>query len=429
MKINSAKIKINILYLMIFTSSFVVLQIANRTIFLWFQLLYVIISLIIPKKVIFYKDHIYNFIYVSIGFSMISAFRSELPRSYQRAATYWFIIYAIILFIVTDIHYEFTKGNGTKIVEVVTKAFKAMSIVQLIWVPLQFVSYHLGGVDINELIFVRTLNCVKEASFVRNWVWYPSGLTWHSAILAPMFVFDLLLFKNKIVILLIVIDAFICGSSTAIVGVVLTITIEFLHWLFYEKKVVVKRGYIAFILAISTITTLLVVNPYLIDNMLKQLAFLLRRISGASNDASTSAHLQYYYDYLDIAKKSSLTELLFGYGEGTSGYWISKIYSRYSDLKSWSVESDIVDKLLSRGIIGTIAFYCFLFKIGIKGKRISYKYLLLTVVLFIQGFGYNIQFDYIFLMESLVYIAMVYKIDFFEAKHNQQPSRQLYGLQ
>lgn len=405
-----------ILYLTIFTSSFIVLQIAGRTLFLWLQILYVISSLIISKKISLYRDRLYNLIYISIGLSMVSALNNGIPRSYQRATVYWFIVNTIIYIIVYNLHYEFSKGNGNKITQCIRKAFVAMSFVQLIWVPLQFVAYHFAGVDINNLIFVKTLKCVEEASFVRDWVWYPSGLTWHSAILAPMFVIDLLIFKNKIIMLLIVVDAFLCGSSTAIVGVVLTIAIEFLHWLFCEKKIFNKYGYITSILAIFAVGAIFKMNPYLIDNMSKQFIFLIGRISGISNDASTKAHLQYYFDYLNIAKKSSLAEILFGYGEGTSGYMISKIYGRYNDLKSWSVESDVVDKLLSRGIFGTITFYLYLFRIGIRGRKINYKYMVLVLIIFIQGFGYNIQFDYIFLMESFIYITALYGIDFFEIK-------------
>ena len=416
MKIDTIKIRMCILYLIIFTSSFAVLQIAGRTIFLWLQILYVIIFLIMSKKISLYKDHIYNLTYVSIGLSMISALRNGIPRSYQKAAVYWFVVYTLMYIIINDIHYEFAIGTGTDIVKYVKQAFMAMSFVQLLWVPLQYVAYHFGGVDLNDLIFVKVLGCVEEASFIRDWVWYPSGLTWHSAILASMFVIDLLIFKNKIIMLLIVVDAFLCGSSTAIVGVVLTIAIEFLHWLFCEKKILNKYGYITSILAIFAVGAIFAMNPYFIDDMSKQFNFLIRRISGASNDASTNAHLQYYVDYLNIAKTSSLAEILFGYGEGTSGYMITKIYGRYNDLKSWSVESDVVDKLLSRGIFGTITFYLYLFRIGIRGRKINYKYIVLVLIIFIQGFGYNIQFDYIFLMESFIYITALYGIDFFEIK-------------
>lgn len=103
---------------------------------------------------------------------------------------------------------------------------------------------------------------------------------------------------------------------------------------------------------------------------------------------------------------------LFGYGYGCSGYIFSVLDNRIN-IGNWAVESDIMDKLYSLGIVGFVLYYTFLSKILIWGYKIDKKYTIVTLAIIIQGFGYNVQWDYIFLIELVFYICIKNKISFF----------------
>ena len=416
MKIYLKKVEYLLLYLIFFTSSIVVLQVAGRPLFLWLQIICVTLLFLRIHYFKLYKIKIIPVIYLSIALSTASSIINPMPMPNKKSALYWLAVWTIMLIIVNNIYGEFRIGNGRCITNVIIKAFKTMSVIQLCWIPIQFVVYYFANVDLNDFIFVKTLKCVDNATFTRNWVWYPSGFTWHSAILAPMFVLDFLLFPNSELRILVIIDSLICGNSTAIVGVVLTAIIIFAHWIVYKRRIKITTKKIIIFTFVAIPMLYLAIRYNLVENMSLQFNYLMNRLNKSSRDASTNAHLQYYQDYFKIVSKSTLPEILFGYGEGNSGYMISQIYGRYSDLKSWSIECDIVDKFVSRGIFGGIIFYYFLFIVAKKGSKINYKYAVAIIALFIQGFGYNVQCDYVFLMELIMYITTIFHIDFFEIR-------------
>lgn len=95
--------------------------------------------------------------------------------------------------------------------------------------------------------------------------------------------------------------------------------------------------------------------------------------------------------------------MLFGYGQGCSDYPITIMEGQYSHLDSWSIESDIVSILVSRGIIGFLCYYTFLIYIYIKGRKLDYRYSAVIIPIIIQGFGYNVQGLYIFYRNITIY--------------------------
>ena len=58
----------------------------------------------------------------------------------------------------------------------------------------------------------------------------------------------------------------------------------------------------------------------------------------------------------NVVKNSSIIQFLFGYGTGNSGYTMSNLYGQYVDLKSWVVETDVMNQIYSNGIIGFILY-------------------------------------------------------------------------
>ena len=288
----------------------------------------------------------------------------------------------------------------------IVNAIKMVVLVELVWIFIQLLLYRLFGVDINQLIFVDLLHLVENASFIRSWIWYPSGLSWHSAVLAPLFVMGILFFDNPVIRILIVIESCVCGNRTTLLGVMCCLLLLLLKTMHMRKIKIEKekvRLIIAILIAAATILIVTGIGPK-----------ILIKIFGNGKDASTLAHFGYYSDYFTIIKESSLYQIIFGYGVGCSGYTITSLYGRYADGGTWAIESDFINILVSRGIIGFIIYYWFLIRIMIKGFKIDYRYAIFIITVLFQGFGYNIQFDYLLLIEILMYILIENRVNFFD---------------
>ena len=261
--------------------------------------------------------------------------------------------------------------------------------------------------------------------FIRDWVWYPSGVTYHSAIIAPLMVLGLVLFENIYFRLLILMDAFLCGSSSAIVGVCVTLLLLFFCGLLEKNKnSKIKRKVILSVMGVISILAAILLFTNALNIMMDKVGYIIIRLFGSSKDSSTNAHLLYYYRYPSIFKNSSVSQNLFGYGYGCSGYIFSVLDNRIN-IGNWAVESDIMDRLYSLGIVGFVLYYTFLSKILIRGYKIDKKYTIVTLAIIIQGFGYNVQWDYIFLIELVFYICIKNKIRVYQLEVIQDNEKAL----
>ena len=175
-----------LLSLMIFISPMLVLQIGGKEVFLWIQILFVIIMAVNYKKISFYKSPFIVAYFLEPFITAFFAHFSTMPDSYKSTAINLAIMSIPLYFVIGYLNRIIKKEFN--VLETVIKALKLAIIVELIWVLGQLLFYRVFGIDINKFIFVDMLHLVENASFIRSWVWYPSGLCWHSAVLAPLFV-------------------------------------------------------------------------------------------------------------------------------------------------------------------------------------------------------------------------------------------------
>lgn len=400
-------------YLMFLVSSFLVFQFAGYTFLLWFEMLFCLLSVCACRKLRFTREYTVNLIFISLFISAVSALTTDMPFSYKKTAVVLPIMIIPVYF--TIVYLKNLIKSDIRWINVIKKGIRASVAAQLIWLPIQFVLYKGFHIDINDLIFVKTLHMVDNASFIRSWVWHPSGFSWHSASLAPIFVMGILLFKSMAVRLLIIGEAMICGNSTTFIGVVLCAGLLVINSLLRQvdyKKI--KLVNLAALLLVMAAAGVAILKFDLLSEVAAYALKLWNRLFGSERDASTEAHLGYYSDYIKIVKNSSLIQTLFGYGYGCSGYTITVMYGRYTALSSWAIESDYINILVSRGVFGFVVYYYFLLKIMIKGFKLDVRYAIFMAVIFVQGFGYNIQFEYLFLMELVLYFSIKYKINFFD---------------
>lgn len=400
-----------LLAMLIFFFPMIVFWLFGRPLYVWLEMLLIILCMMKYKKLYPINFNIINCIYLSIILSAISALMGDLPSNQQKSAIIQ-TLYAVITYLAISYVFHFVRLKAIDTLSTIIKAFKVMLLVELFWIPLQYICYHAFSLDINNLIFVDTLHMVENASFVRSWIWYPSGLSWHSALLAPMFVVGLFIFDKLWIRGLIVIDALICGNSTTAIGTIIAVILLFFRFLRREKKLKIKS-------LINTIIILIIcgITAYRIgmfEKIQNQVLYTYARIFSVESDASTLAHLGYFTDYFEIVKESSPFQVLFGYGEGCSGYPIWLLNRRQTSLQSWSVECDLIDLLLSRGLFGFIIFYLFLLYIAFNGYKIDKRYTLVIFVVIIEGFGYNVQWPYMVFIEMIFFLCINKKISFFD---------------
>lgn len=400
-----------IIYLMFFFSTLVFFKFGNITWFTVLQLILCIYKVVEKRKIPLTSTWEINLIYGELILATLVGVIFNPILSYKKSAIFMGGMALLTYFTSLYVNEQVKRSSYT--VQLIRNAFKAMALVQMIWIPIQYVVHLVSGLDINNLVFVNLLHFTEDASFVRAWEWFPAGCCHHPAVIAPMFVIAYCLFDSFPLKLLIIFDSLICGSSTAFVGVFVTAFLLFLNSLCKKKKGLKKKQLIA--VGIVIIASILIFTQTDIWTAITQRIFYLyARTSGISKDSSTLAHFQYYLDYLEIVKKSNAFQILFGCGEGCSGMWASQMYGRYSGLGNWAIECDIVNILVNRGIVGFLLFYLFMFRIGIKGWRINKCYSIITIAIFIQGFGYNVQWEYIALMEMVFYYCICNRIDFFK---------------
>ena len=413
-KINFSEICIIFVMLFLSWNNF---QLFGLYFFIIFQTVLCVISFFRAKrKICFDKKDIV--IWLMLILSLISAFfviLSDMPDSYK--------IYSLIMTIVLIPSYlsyaylkkEF-KRNNTKF-QICIKYLKIGFLVQIIIVPIQFILYKIG-IDINDLFFNKLLHLMENPTFFRQGTYHPSGFTWHSAMLAPLFVLAYLLFEKKMwVKILILLDAYLCGNNTALIGVLLTIILVSIHRVAFSSRIykTSRKRIFSFVLIILAFILICILNRNITNSIIEKCNYLWIRIFEGSKDSSSAAHFSYYILYPEVLIRNTFLQSIFGTGYASSGYSISQISGQYASLKHWVTESDFIDILISRGLLGFIIYYIFLIQIAIRGKNVDYRYTVAMIVILLQGITYNVQFEYLFFIELILYACVDLKLNVFEA--------------
>lgn len=402
-------------YLMMMFLSWGDFQIGGLYFFILLQILFCICSFV-AKNGKFYisKNKIVNIIYVTLFLSTISSFFADIPdsfRAYAVAMCFALIpTYFTLMYISNDIKKdsEFLYG--------LLRWMKLGFLVQIIYLPIQYFFYKIMFIDLNKIIFSDILGIMHNPTFFRQGQFYPSGFVWHSALLAPVFVLSALMIKNSFVKIIILVDAFICGNVTVLMGVLMVYVFMWLYSTVYTSFGKVGKKRIIEILSVFALGALIVVGTNVVQQVIERMNYIIYRMSVASMDSSSQAHLGYYLLFPKIIKNMNVTSLLFGTGYSTSGYAITEINGQYAGLLHWAVESDYIDMIISRGVVGFLAYLSMLIYIAIKGRKISYKYVVVVLVMLVQGITYNIQFEYVFFIELIMLVAIKTNINIFEVK-------------
>ena len=216
-----------LLFLIFVTSSMFLFQIRGKYFSLLFEVVFCVYMICKKKRIILPKYLLINLIIIEMFLAAIPAFFSEMPLTYRKTAIDLAIMTLPVYF--TFVYIRELLMEGYDVLSLIIKAIKVMVLIQIGWFLMQTVLWYGLHIDLNKAVFVDRLHLVNNASFIRSWVYYPSGLTWHSAILAPLLVLAFILFEKPVMRALILFVALLCGNSTALIGVILTLVLLILE--------------------------------------------------------------------------------------------------------------------------------------------------------------------------------------------------------
>lgn len=409
-----------VIFWLLAISSMMVIRVDVISLFFFLQVITIAAWALTSGKLAITGNKFINFIFIEMAVSTLLCMFSGVRLSYKKGAIATLVLLIPVYFVYAYIERRTVKKPD--LLSLVRAGIKVTCLIELVWCLLQFLLYRLVGLDINQLIFVDLLHLTESASHFKDGVFMPSGLCWHAAFIAPVAVISYVFFDNWLIKGLALIDAVICNNSTALIVMGVCILLDFsFRGADLIKKKRVKKSIVLFVLLLVAVAIPLLLKLGVIQSIFEKVIYIFQRITGAVHDGgSAQAHMRYFTIYPEIVKNSSPIQVLFGYGPGCSGYPISMLTGQYASLNSWVVESDIMDILISRGMIGFVGFYAFLIAIAVKGFKLDRRYLILTICLILGGITYNIQFEWVILIELLLWLSISRKYNLFDDKHHDR---------
>ena len=411
-----------ILSLYFFTASIFVIQIGGRFPYQFLGVgagVFVLVFYIVNRK--FERtDWLLTLVFLSFILAALSAEINQLPEAYRKLSRTSALM-AVPLYLVSG-YLGARMKESVRLMDLLKLILKFISLLQVLWILLQYVMYHVFDIDINHVIFAEILHQEGLVSFYRE-TFYPAGFTWHGGSIAPLLVLAFVLFKNPIIRLIVLGESFLVGSSTAIIGVLAALFLTILLGIirreytiakvrdFFQKKNIWKM-----VLGVLVVAALIIlfIRMNLWAIVKDRALYLFVRLKNTDFDGSTQVHVRYFTGYPEIFRQSTWTERILGYGNFSSGYPFQLYFGQYTWMETFVVECDFINIILSRGIVGFLVYYVFLGILAIKGLKKDSRYFVFTAAVMLQGAGYNVQWQYIFMTEILLYLSLQSGRNFFE---------------
>lgn len=366
------------------------------------ELVFVLYAVFFLQKMYLTREKSVRLMFLLMTLTFVIAMVCRFSGGWFKTAMLAYFFFVPIFFMYGHFeHYfdEFTMENYIR-------GLKVGIIIQLLWCILQILFFYLFRIDVNAYIFTDILGVIENASKYGNGVMCVSGLCWHPANLAPLLVIAICLMNNFYIKILSVVIAAFSGNSTVVIGVLISIILLCLIQIFTEKNVEMLHSNVMFVVTGIFLAIFVVIfKPEILSKVIESIGYVFKRVFSEDKVSSTIAHMRYYTSLGEVMKRSSLLNIVFGYGEGCSGYPFTAYFGQYTGL-IWTVESDIVDTLLSRGILGFLVYYYWLIKIVIKSWKYDKKIFVCLFSLLLEGITYNIQFSWVILFEIIIYICI-----------------------
>ena len=329
---------------------------------------------------------------------------SDLPAGYKKVS----FTGTVLWFLVTIICFYVRRENTDSMSGVFLCGFDWSCRIQLAWSVLQMGAFYGLGMDINAKLFGELLHMSDLTSQYRGNILACTGLHWHAANLTPVLIYAYFRHRNIFVKGLCLIIVYLTKSATAIIAIVAAVGLDFLS--FSKETVCDNRSSVSrktTIYVVFGTIILLLVSPLVLPKIWETVEYLFLRIYQIWNPSlgneSSTVHFNYYRFLPNILKRIPIQEVFFGSGLNTSGYRFSYFYGQYAE-SVWTVESDFVNSILSRGVVGLLLQYGFLFVLLYRLCKTRHKeFSHIILVLIACGFIYDNQFIWVLMMEYMLY--------------------------
>nr|WP_288810394.1 hypothetical protein [uncultured Anaerostipes sp.] len=384
-----------------FFSCMPLISIKGYTIFIWLSGVFIIISIIEGiMKDDFGKYRSYcNWYLVIVIFSIISAvicLTSSMVEKWKvnQLKNMALVIIYYLIFII------FASDNTSKKAIYFLKGLYYSAIFQVLWGIMQLLFYK-KGLLLNDIVFIDILHMANESvTQIKDTGIALSGLCWNAANMAALTVFGYIYTKKNYIKIMFVIFSIICGNRTVLIGVVIAVMLEIL-WNFLIDNLKIRYGWLVTLTIFGFLVAMFIVFNSDIRNALLNKAQSIVNIFSLSTiktQGSASIHSRYLTSVPQLLKRSLIEHCLFGYGLGNSGYPFTEYLGQWNwlDLDAWVVECQHIDWLWSTGIVGFVLNLSWLVFYMYKGGKSGYgkKMMLFLAVVLIQGFFYNIIFNW-----------------------------------
>lgn len=398
----------------VFFSTFMLVQIGIFDLFFILQSLFLVYLFLVRKKISIIKDRVVLYTYMVWILSTFFCLFSNIPLSYKKNSI--IAIGSLLLVFLSVSQYE-KYTYSREFMRIIRKAIVTTCTLQVLWCIVQLFLYRCFEIDLNREIFCNLLRLVEEPSQYKVGVYHPSGMCWHSVFIAPIAILLFTLSDSIVSKGLAFFAAIVCNNATAMIGIFVcigfTVLISVMDVIKKSHRTVKQRTIVLGVLLIIVSFAILFFTS-IGTSVLKRIVEIYYRASGIANDDSSFAHMRYYSAISQIIDDESIIQFLFGYGTSNSGYPFSKIFGQYVDVKSWVVESDIMNQFYSGGLLGFFSFYIILFYIALKGYKVDRRYSIVALSFIVSGITYNIQFNWVIYIEMLFYFFVKNKVPFNE---------------
>lgn len=404
-------------YLLGIFSTLQIISIMGITVYNWLLMISFIYMMYTKKLCIKKNDLVLIFLIMSFITIITGCCFNGLRVDYFKKN----VISGIQLIMVLVI-YILSYNNRSIFINKFIKGFNASCYIQLFWCYIQLIFFYLFNIDINNLIFNKILHMVSLENDMQNSRFICTGFHWHAANLIPILLW-LCIFSKKIYIkFAVLVITIACDNTTILIGMscyfIFTV-LRFLKDIFQCNKVSKKIIILVIILAGFVVVFL--------EPVIEYSGFFLNGIIVRFKDAidkniidnSSRTHFLYYFNLPFILKSEKLINIIWGYGIDCSGFIYSKLFNQYSNL-TWILESDPVNIILSQGIAGFGILYSILIRNIIMLRKTNTKYFIFCSLLLIMGVTYNVQYNWIILLELMLWADMKYV---FSEKSNLKVSK------
>lgn len=281
------------------------------------------------------------------------------------------------------------------------------AIIETFWIILQVILYYGFGLFLNQIVFGDLLHIeVENAMWIKmkDGLFRPTGISWDSASTGLNLVIAICIAKTRREKLLFSLGIILCTSRSALVCLLAYYVIN-VYQALKSKRIKTKN----LLMGISVFLVLLLLFIYLFNsnetfnNQISRFMDAFHVFSG-QGDSSSSVHLGYYTSLMQVAKKSSFLQLLFGYSTFSAGYPYSHYLGMYQWLNyAWTPESDFITLLVGNGLTGFIVYYYIILKnlVGTKNDKVLHN---IVIIVLIGGFLY-VYVRSMWTIELLIFIV------------------------